>query len=420
MPHRVGNLYENIIKDSNIRRAHFNAKQDKSFYSAVIYTENHLDERMSEIQKILANHTYKVSPYNTSIIFDKNKKRILYKLPYYPDRIIQWAIMLQMEPVFMKTFSDFSCASVKGRGSKKASDMVRKWLCIYPEETKYCLKLDVKKFYPSIDHEILKHLLRRKFKDKDLLLELDKIIDSIDDCDVSKLDIPKSELKYYTQKGKGLPVGSYLSQYLANYYLTFFDHWLKEELHCKFVVRYMDDIIIFGKTKEELWEKFYRIKDYLQDLKLEVKSNYQVFPVDARGVDFVGYRHFRGYTLMRKSTLKRFKKLARDINKKWYKQQFQEMTDKEWFAFNSYLGRLKWCDGQRFFYGKLKWCYAPINWHYCMYICGKKSYDPISYYRQIKKDPYKRVKNIKRRSKKYYNDNYSHKRIHKRGKTHVS
>lgn len=121
MPKRYGNIYSKILDIDNIKFAHQNARKDKSFYTAVKKTDEHLDERCQEIQKMLKDHTYKVSPYRTSIINDKGKKRALYKLPYYPDRIIQWAIMLQIEPIFKETFTDFTYASIPNRGIHRAS-----------------------------------------------------------------------------------------------------------------------------------------------------------------------------------------------------------------------------------------------------------------------------------------------------------
>ena len=118
------------------------------------------------------------------------------------------------------------------------------------------------KFYPSIDHEILKQVVRRKIKDKRLLWLLDEIIDSAD----------------------GVPIGNYLSQYFANLYLAYFDHWIKEEKRIKYYYRYADDIVILGSDKNELHSLLHEIRAYLSDrLKLKVKRNYQVFPVDKSG-----------------------------------------------------------------------------------------------------------------------------------------
>lgn len=147
--------------------------------------------------------------------------------------------MLQIEFVFMEVFTDFTCASLKNRGIHRATALLDRYMKD-KSGTAYTLKIDISKFYPHVDHEILKKLLRKKFKDKDLLELFDKIIDSI-------------------PGGVGVPIGSYLSQYLANFYLAYFDHWLKEEKKVKYVVRYMDDVVILHHSK-----------DFLHSLKREM------------------------------------------------------------------------------------------------------------------------------------------------------
>ncbi|WP_234111753.1 RNA-directed DNA polymerase, partial [Chryseobacterium sp. R2A-55] len=175
----------------------------------------------------------------------------------------------------------------------------------------YCLKLDIKKFYPNIDHDILKALLRKKFKDADLLWLLDEIIDS----------------------APGLPIGNYLSQYLANFYLTYFDHWIKEQLRIKYYFRYADDVVILHKDKEYLHEVLKLIKTYFNvNLKLEVKENWQVFPIAKRGIDFVGYVHYHTHVLLRKSIKKRFAKMLKCRKNKQ--------------STASYKGWLKYCNSR--------------------------------------------------------------------------
>lgn len=284
------------------------------------------DYYLGQIQKMLINETYEVSKYMISTINDKGKDRELCKLPYFPDRIIQWAIMLQIEFVFMEVFTDFSCASIKGRGIHRASKLVDSYMKDV-EGTEYCLKIDISKFYPNIDHDILKLLLRKKFKDKKLLGLLDKIIDS-------------------TPGWAGLPIGSYLSQFLANFYITYFDHWLKEVKKIKYVVRYMDDIVIFHHSKEFLHCLKREMDVCLWDkLALKIKDNWQVFPTAIRGVDFVGYRHFYGYKLLRKTTCKRFKRKMLKIKKK--ENNCEKLTYSDWCSGNSYKGWLVWCNSYR-------------------------------------------------------------------------
>ena len=323
---RYGNIFEKIYDMDNLYLAHKNARKGKTYYKEVQMVDSNPEYYLSQIQDMLKNKTYRVSEYDVSIINDKGKDRELMKLPYYPDRIIQWAIMLQIDTIFMNTFCTHSCASVYGRGIHRASRLVTKYLKD-KENTKYCLKLDIKKYYPNVNHQILKELLRKKFKDNDLLELLDMIIDSY-------------------PKEKGIPIGSYLSQYFANYYLTYFDHWLKEDKCIKYVVRYMDDIVIFYKSKSYLHTLIRDISNYLEtNLDLKVKENWQVFPVDIRGVDFVGYRHFRNYKLLRKTTCKRFKNSMKNIHNKCNNNKL--MNYSEWCSVNSYNGWLNFCNGFR-------------------------------------------------------------------------
>ena len=323
---RYGGIYEKICTMSNLIEAHQNARKDKLFYEEVQMVDSNPEYYLGLIQDMLVNGTYNVSEYAVSIINDKGKERRLEKLPYFPDRIIQWAVMLQIESVFMEVFCKHTCASIKNRGISKAQDLLHKYL---KDEagTQYCLQVDVSKFYPSIDHDILKKLLSKKFKDKQLLLLLDKIIDS-------------------SPNETGVPIGSYLSQYLANYYLAYFDHYLKEELGLKYIVRYMDDMVILSDSKEVLHEVRVKMDEYLQSkLNVHLKDNWQVYPVDERGIDFIGFRSFHGYTLLRKRTCKRFKRRMLRIKAK--QDAGLLINYSEFCSANSYNGWLDMCDGQR-------------------------------------------------------------------------
>lgn len=323
---RYGNLYPKIYDMDNLILAHKNARKDKLFYQEVKMVDTDPEFYLGQIQTMLKEKTYKVSEYTVSTINDKGKERTLMKLPYFPDRIIQWAILLQVEEIFMKTFCTHTCASIKNRGIRKAAELTDKYMKDR-FNSEYCLKIDVSKFYPNVNHEILKVLLRRKFKDKDLLALLEQIVDSI--------------------PGKrGVPIGSYLSQFLANFYLSYFDHWLKEKMQIKYVIRYMDDMVIFHYSKEYLhWLKLQMDKYLMEELDLTIKGNWQVFPTNIRGVDFVGFRHFFDFKLLRKSTCKKFKRKMLKIRQKT--EQGFMINYSEWCSANSYNGWLKWCDSFR-------------------------------------------------------------------------
>ena len=153
--------------------------------------------------------------------------------------------------------------------------LIKRDLRKYPAKTKYCLKLDIRKFYPSIPHDGLKKCIRKKIKDKDFLIILDEIIDSTDNVrDVSS--------KLSNKIGIGVPIGNYLSQYFANLYLSELDHLCKEELKCKFYYRYADDIVILSNDKDFLHKVLIYIKLYVHTIGLKVKDNYQIYPVDSR------------------------------------------------------------------------------------------------------------------------------------------
>lgn len=326
---RYGNIYKGICEYDNLYEAHINAQRDKQYYKEVKMINANPKPYLKQIQGTLVNKTYRVSPYVKQTINDKGKQRDLYKLPYFPDRIVQWAIMLKIEPIFMKSFTDFTCASIKDRGIRRARELSIQAVTDCREDTTYCLKIDVRKFYPSINKDILKQMLRRKFKDPDLLWLLDTIIDSF-------------------PEPKGVPIGSYLSQYLANFYLTGFDHWLLEVERPKKIVRFMDDVTIYARDKDDLHRLMTDIDQYMTTkLDLQVKDNWQVFPTAVRGVDFVGYRFFPDFILLRKNTCGRFKALALAVRDKQDKGLM--INGHEFSGLNSYAGYLWNCDSWRLF-----------------------------------------------------------------------
>lgn len=283
---RINNLYEKIYSIENLRLADSIARKGKLKQPGIIKHDKNKENNISMLHEMLKNKTYKTSEYSTFTIFEP-KERLIYRLPYFPDRITHHAIMNILEPIFVSTFTADTYNCIKKRGIHAALNAVKIALKdVYG--TKYCLKLDIKKFYSNVNHDFLKQLLRRKFKDNDLLWLLDEIIDSTD----------------------GLPIGNYLSQYFANFYLTYFDHWLKEEKKVKYYFRYADDMVILSDNKAYLHQILSDIRIYLHDnLKLEIKDNYQIFPVDARGIDFVGYVFRHTHILLRKSIKQNFSRM---------------------------------------------------------------------------------------------------------------
>lgn len=283
---RVDDLFEGICSPDNLRLADTIARKGKRKQRSIRQHDRNRDANIQALHELLNSEDFHTSEYDTFTIHEP-KERLIFRLPYYPDRIVHHAIMNKLEPMFLAYYTADTYSCIKRRGTLKASKALRKMLKDVPG-TQYCLKLDITKFYPSVDHDILKGQLRRKIKDDRLLRLLDGIIDS----------------------APGLPIGNYLSQHLANFYLTGLDHFIKEVLKVKYL-RYADDIVIPCRSKKRLHEVLARIREYLQcNLKLSIKPNYQIFRVAAhpgapgRGIDFVGYVHYHDCVLLRKGIKK--------------------------------------------------------------------------------------------------------------------
>lgn len=283
----------------NLRLADEKARRGKLRSYGVLLHDKNREANILALHETLKNHTFKNSEYSTFTIYEP-KERIIFRLPYYPDRILHHAIMNILEPIWVSVFTKDTYSCIKGRGIHGAMRNVKRAIKDR-ENARYCLKIDIRKFYPSIDHDVLKTIIRRKIKCKDTLALLDTIIDSTD----------------------GVPIGNYLSQYFANLMLAYFDHWIKEEKRVRYYFRYADDMVFLASTKEELHILLSDIKKYLAALKLTLKGNEQIFPIaenradkHGRGLDFVGFVFYHNQTLMRKSIKQNFCRMAARLNKK--------------------------------------------------------------------------------------------------------
>lgn len=287
---RFGGLYDKVININNLIVADKRARKGKK--------NNYIRDfdkargcNLINLQNILLDNKFNTSEYKTFKIFEP-KERIISELPYFPDRIIHHAIINILDDIWIKQFNSDVYGNVKGRGIHKALYKIKEDLNDI-ENTKFCLKLDIKKYYPSIDNKILKSIIRIKIKDNKLLYLLDNIIDS----------------------SVGIPIGNYLSQYFANLYLVGLDNYIKTNLKIKYYYRYVDDIIILDKDKDNLQNVLVNIREYLNNnLNLIIKENYQIFPIDNRGIDFVGYYINRKYIKIRKKIKKSFIKSTRNKN----------------------------------------------------------------------------------------------------------
>lgn len=316
---RIDNLFAKICSVENLCEAERKARRGKTKSYGVRLFDKNRDGNIEVLSKMLIEGRYKTSEYSTFTITDP-KERMIFRLPYYPDRIVHHAVMNVLEPIWVKLFVKNTYSCIKGRGIHKAVNDVKRDLKNDIHGTRYCLKIDIRKYYPSIDHDVLKSIIRRKIKDIRLLRLLDEIIDSAD----------------------GVPIGNYLSQYFANLYLTYFDHWMKETKGVRYYYRYADDIVVLHHDKEYLHSLLRDIQNYLySELHIEVKDNWQVFPVEDRGVDFLGYVFRHTYTRLRKRIKQNlFRKVIRQ-SKRLHDTRSRSM------AIASYFGWLKYCNSHQ-------------------------------------------------------------------------
>ena len=280
-------LFDKICSIENLIEAHKNARKGKTHYSEVKMVDKNLDFYLSKIKLMLEENSYQVSKYKIKKIFDRTKEREIFILPYFPDRIIQWAIMLQIRDRIEKNLISSTYASIPNRGIHNV--LIRMDKDIRKESPVYYLKLDVRKFYPSIDKEILKLKVNRIIKCKKTLDLIFKIINSVEN---------------------GVPIGNYLSQYLGNLYLSDLDHYCKEKLKCGMYYRYMDDIVILNKDKKFLHIVLSEIRAFLEKEKLELKKNYRISMIEKEGIDFLGFRHFGNKIILRKSIKNKLKTMT--------------------------------------------------------------------------------------------------------------
>ena len=291
---RYGNLYHKICEPDNVAEAFRNASKGKAHYREVVAFKQDMEGHIERIVHLLKTKTFRNAPYTRFITNEYGKPRGIAKLPFFPDRIIQHAVCRVLMPIWDAQLIRDTYACVKGRGIHDGVRRIKSALKDDRAGTTYCLQIDIKKYYPSIDNAIMKQIVRRKVKCADTLWLLDEIIDS----------------------DKGLPIGNYTSQHLANIYLSDFDHYCKEALGIKHYHRYCDDIVILGADKDTLRTYLSHIRKYLDEkLNLQVKSTWQIFPVKARGIDFLGYRFYHSHILLRKRIKKAMKRRILQISR---------------------------------------------------------------------------------------------------------
>lgn len=303
-------LYEKFLSEENYYLAVKNATKHKGGKKRKYKKARTVRDRAEELKdyylKEAAN--FRNDHHTPKAIYDgiRRKKRLIL-VPTMREQVIHHMAVNVLKPIVMKGMYEHSYGSIPGRGAHMAKKRIEKWIRCGGRDVKYVLKMDIKKYFDSIPHRILKEKLSEIIRDGRFLALLYEIVDA-------------------TGTDKGIPLGFYTSQWIANWYLTKLDHYIKEVLKAKYYVRYMDDMVVFGGNKRRLHRMRMDIERYLKDqLGLTLKENWQVYLFDyvkrngsrvGRDLDFMGFRFYRDRTVLRRSIMLKATRKARRIGKK--------------------------------------------------------------------------------------------------------
>lgn len=296
-------LWEKFIDEGNIRLAIQKSSKSKRKRRDVKKICENPEEWIPKIKAYAENFENK--KHTPVTIYDgiERKKRTII-VPTYMEQVIHHMAVNVLTPIFMRGMYEHSYGSIPNRGAHKAKKVIEKWIRNDTRNVKYCLKMDIRKYFDSIPQDILKRKLAETIHDERFLSLLYELVGVVD---------------------HGIPLGFYTSQWLANWYLQGLDHYIKEDLQAAHYVRYMDDMVVFGSNKRKLHRMRQEVSRYLGErLGLSMKSNWQVFRFDyikrgrhyGRCLDFMGFKFFRDRVILRKSIMLKAARKARRLTKK--------------------------------------------------------------------------------------------------------
>lgn len=281
---RKGYIYEQIVSVENCKKAIYNASYRKTSRKEVKRILDFADDYAKDLSERLKRLDF-LTPYKYKMISDglSGKVRELQIPSFYPDQCAHHAIVQILKPLVEKSSYYWSCANIPHRGIDRASKGVERATMRDRAHAKYCVKLDITKFYPSIPHEKLKSRLREIIKDEKAIEVMYAVIDS---------------------HPRGLPIGNYTSPWFAELFLQPIDNFIKQTLGVRHYIRYADDMVLIDSNKRKLRKAMYEVIKQVELLGLSIKGNYQLFRIynhgKGRKIDFVGKCFAIGFTTVRK------------------------------------------------------------------------------------------------------------------------
>lgn len=298
MAKTYGYLWESVISFESLLEAWHRTEKGRKTQRNILQFKADLEPSLLDIQNSLIDGTYKTGPYRHFHIYEP-KKRIVSALPI-KDRIVQQSVYKAIEPIFESRFIEQSFACRPNKGAHKGADKVQGYMRQVKRKygRVYALKADIAKYFPSICHDVLRRLLRRRIACTKTVDLLDQVIASTDDG--------------ASVMPRGIPIGNLTSQLFANIYLHELDTFVKHELRVKCYARYMDDFTVIHQDKDYLHELRMKIEIFLwSELGLRTNAKTQVFPINkdnGRGLDFLGYRIWPTHRALRKDSISRMRK----------------------------------------------------------------------------------------------------------------
>jgi RNA-directed DNA polymerase len=330
---RYGNLWQQLVSFENIFLAFSKAVKGKGTKPYVLEFMQNFEHNILALQEALINKIYQPGDYTAFFIYEP-KKRMISAAPF-EDRIVHHCLINVIGPVFEATFVSQSYANQVDKGTHRAIRDVQNAMRLQ----RYVLHCDIKKYFPSIDHEILKNLIRSKIKDPDVLWLIDLIIDSSNPQEPVIDYFPGDDLLTPAKHRRGLPIGNLTSQFFANVYLNGFDHFVKEQLGCRFYFRYVDDTVVVDSDKNYLWEVRDEMKKFLEPLRLKLHPHKQHVRPVTQGLKFLGQVIYPDRRLLPKSNIRRFMRRMKKFQHLYaeHKMEFAPINH----SFQSWLGHAK-------------------------------------------------------------------------------
>ncbi len=299
---RYGSLWPTLVSFDNLYNAYRKAIRGKRFRPDVAQFIVNAESELLTLQEELQEQRYLPGPYRTFYIYEK-KPRMISAAPFR-DRVVHHALCNVLEPIFEPTFISDMYSNRSGKGQHQAVRRAQ----YFARSFQYVLKCDIKKYFPSIDHQVLKTLLRKKIKCRDTLWLADLILDHSNPQILVRDYFPQDDLFSPLVRRKGLPIGNQTSQFFANIYLSPLDHVVKESLRFRGYLRYVDDFLLFANEKKQLWMARETLEQFLHTYRLCLKPHgITMFRVQD-GFPCLGYRVLPYTILANRRAILRFRR----------------------------------------------------------------------------------------------------------------